>query len=77
MYFVSFESIAFATAITPVEPGDVLYMGTNHQGLGALHQVAVVELAEVIEARRIDRWLSYQVTITLLNGSLKHAARWR
>jgi 2-keto-4-pentenoate hydratase/2-oxohepta-3-ene-1,7-dioic acid hydratase in catechol pathway len=30
------ESIAWATAITPVEPGDVLYMGTNHQGLGAL-----------------------------------------
>ena len=30
------ESIAWATAITPVEPGDVLFMGTNHQGLGAL-----------------------------------------
>ena len=30
------ESIAWATAITPVQPGDVLYMGTNHQGLGAL-----------------------------------------
>jgi 2-keto-4-pentenoate hydratase/2-oxohepta-3-ene-1,7-dioic acid hydratase in catechol pathway len=30
------ESIAWATAITPVQPGDVLFMGTNHQGLGAL-----------------------------------------
>src|SRR3970040_1606012 len=30
------ESIAFSTAITPGEPGDVLYLGTNHQGLSAL-----------------------------------------
>ena len=30
------ESIAWATNITPVEPGDVLYMGTNHQGLGSM-----------------------------------------
>jgi len=30
------ESIAWATGIEGVEPGDVLYMGTNHQGLGAL-----------------------------------------
>ena len=30
------ESIAWATALTPVLPGDVLFMGTNHQGLGAL-----------------------------------------
>jgi 2-keto-4-pentenoate hydratase/2-oxohepta-3-ene-1,7-dioic acid hydratase in catechol pathway len=30
------ESIAWATALTPVQPGDVLFMGTNHQGLGAL-----------------------------------------
>jgi 2-keto-4-pentenoate hydratase/2-oxohepta-3-ene-1,7-dioic acid hydratase in catechol pathway len=30
------ESIAWATALTPVRPGDVLFMGTNHQGLGAL-----------------------------------------
>jgi 2-keto-4-pentenoate hydratase/2-oxohepta-3-ene-1,7-dioic acid hydratase in catechol pathway len=30
------ESIAWATALTPVQPGDVLFMGTNHQGLGGL-----------------------------------------
>jgi len=45
------ESIAFATAITPVEPGDVLYMGTNHQGLGALQDGDHVEL----EISRIGR----------------------
>jgi 2-keto-4-pentenoate hydratase/2-oxohepta-3-ene-1,7-dioic acid hydratase in catechol pathway len=38
------ESIAWATSITPVEPGDVLYMGTNHQGLGALQDGDKVEL---------------------------------
>jgi 2-keto-4-pentenoate hydratase/2-oxohepta-3-ene-1,7-dioic acid hydratase in catechol pathway len=38
------ESIAFATAITPVEPGDVLFMGTNHQGLGALQDGDRVEM---------------------------------
>jgi 2-keto-4-pentenoate hydratase/2-oxohepta-3-ene-1,7-dioic acid hydratase in catechol pathway len=38
------ESIAWATAITPVEPGDVLYLGTNHQGLGALQHGDKVEL---------------------------------
>ena len=30
------ESIAWATGIESVSPGDVLYMGTNHQGLGAM-----------------------------------------
>jgi 2-keto-4-pentenoate hydratase/2-oxohepta-3-ene-1,7-dioic acid hydratase in catechol pathway len=45
------ESIAFATSITPVEPGDVLYMGTNHQGLGALQDGDHVEL----EISRIGR----------------------
>ena len=45
------ESIAFATAITPVEPGDVLYMGTNHQGLGALQDGDHVEM----EISRIGR----------------------
>ena len=45
------ESIAFATAITPVQPGDVLYMGTNHQGLGALQDGDQVE----IEISRIGR----------------------
>jgi 2-keto-4-pentenoate hydratase/2-oxohepta-3-ene-1,7-dioic acid hydratase in catechol pathway len=38
------ESIAWATNITPVEPGDVLYMGTNHQGLGALQDGDHVEM---------------------------------
>jgi 2-keto-4-pentenoate hydratase/2-oxohepta-3-ene-1,7-dioic acid hydratase in catechol pathway len=38
------ESIAWATSITPVEPGDVLFMGTNHQGLGALQDGDTVEL---------------------------------
>jgi 2-keto-4-pentenoate hydratase/2-oxohepta-3-ene-1,7-dioic acid hydratase in catechol pathway len=38
------ESIAWATAITPVEPGDVLFMGTNHQGLGALQDGDHVEM---------------------------------
>ncbi len=38
------ESIAWATAITPVQAGDVLFMGTNHQGLGALQHGDHVEL---------------------------------
>ncbi len=38
------ESVEWATAITPVEPGDVLYMGTNHQGLGALQDGEKVEI---------------------------------
>ena len=45
------ESIAWATAITPVEPGDVLFMGTNHQGLGALQDGDHVEM----EISRIGR----------------------
>jgi 2-keto-4-pentenoate hydratase/2-oxohepta-3-ene-1,7-dioic acid hydratase in catechol pathway len=45
------ESIAWATAITPVEPGDVLFMGTNHQGLGAMQDGDRVEL----EISRIGR----------------------
>ena len=45
------ESIAWATAITPVEPGDVLWMGTNHQGLGALQDGDHVEM----EISRIGR----------------------
>jgi 2-keto-4-pentenoate hydratase/2-oxohepta-3-ene-1,7-dioic acid hydratase in catechol pathway len=38
------ESIAWATAIEDVSPGDVLYMGTNHQGLGALQDGDRVEM---------------------------------
>ena len=45
------ESIAWATAITPVEPGDVLYMGTNHQGLGAMQDGDRIEM----EISRIGR----------------------
>lgn len=30
------ESIEFATALEGVDPGDVFYLGTNHQGLGAM-----------------------------------------
>lgn len=45
------ESIAYATAITPVQPGDVLYMGTNHQGLGAMQDGDHIE----IEISRIGR----------------------
>ena len=45
------ESIAWATAITPVEPGDVLFIGTNHQGLGALQDGDQVEM----EISRIGR----------------------
>jgi len=46
------ESIAWATAITPVEPGDVLFMGTNHQGLGAMQDGDKVEM----EISRIGRF---------------------
>ncbi len=51
------ESIAWATAITPVEPGDVLYMGTNHQGLGAMQDGDRIEM----EISRIGR-LTLNVT---------------
>jgi 2-keto-4-pentenoate hydratase/2-oxohepta-3-ene-1,7-dioic acid hydratase in catechol pathway len=51
------ESIAWATAITPVQPGDVLFMGTNHQGLGALQDGDHVDM----EIARIGR-LSFEVT---------------
>jgi 2-keto-4-pentenoate hydratase/2-oxohepta-3-ene-1,7-dioic acid hydratase in catechol pathway len=46
------ESIAWATAITPVEPGDVLFMGTNHQGLGAMQDGDKIEM----EISRIGRF---------------------
>jgi 2-keto-4-pentenoate hydratase/2-oxohepta-3-ene-1,7-dioic acid hydratase in catechol pathway len=51
------ESIAWATAITPVEPGDVLYMGTNHQGLGALQDGDTVD----IEITNIGR-MSFKIS---------------
>ena len=46
------ESIAWATAITPVQPGDVLFMGTNHQGLGAMQDGDKIEM----EISRIGRF---------------------
>jgi len=50
------ESIWWATALTPVQPGDVLFMGTNHQGLGALQDGDHVEM----EITKIGR-LSFDV----------------
>src|SRR5262249_19447002 len=38
------ESIAWATHIEDVQPGDILFMGTNHQGLGALQDGDHVEM---------------------------------
>jgi len=38
------ESIAWATAIEEVSPGDVLFMGTNHQGLGAMQDGDNIEM---------------------------------
>ena len=51
------ESIAWATSMTPVRPGDVLFMGTNHQGLGALQDGDHVDM----EISNIGR-LSFEVT---------------
>lgn len=51
------ESIAWATNITPVEAGDVLYMGTNHQGLGALQDGDHVEM----EISRIGKF-SFEIS---------------
>jgi 2-keto-4-pentenoate hydratase/2-oxohepta-3-ene-1,7-dioic acid hydratase in catechol pathway len=51
------ESVAWATAIESVEPGDVLYMGTNHQGLGALQHGDTVEM----EITGIGR-ISFQIS---------------
>jgi 2-keto-4-pentenoate hydratase/2-oxohepta-3-ene-1,7-dioic acid hydratase in catechol pathway len=38
------ESIEWATAISAVSPGDVLFMGTNHQGLGAMQDGDTIEI---------------------------------
>jgi 2-keto-4-pentenoate hydratase/2-oxohepta-3-ene-1,7-dioic acid hydratase in catechol pathway len=38
------ESVEWATSIESVAPGDVLFMGTNHQGLGALQDGDKVEI---------------------------------
>ena len=38
------ESIEYVTAIESVSPGDVLYLGTNHQGLGAMQDGDSIEI---------------------------------
>jgi 2-keto-4-pentenoate hydratase/2-oxohepta-3-ene-1,7-dioic acid hydratase in catechol pathway len=38
------ESIEYATGIEGVEPGDVFYAGTNHQGLGAMQDGDTIEI---------------------------------
>ena len=43
--------IHWQTALVSVQPGDVLFMGTNHQGLGAMQDGDKVEL----EISRIGR----------------------
>ena len=38
------ESIEFVAAIEEISPGDVLFMGTNHQGLGAMQDGDTIEM---------------------------------
>ena len=38
------ESIEFVSAIEAIDPGDVLFMGTNHQGLGAMQDGDTIEM---------------------------------
>ncbi|QUM71017.1 fumarylacetoacetate hydrolase family protein [Sphingopyxis granuli] len=38
------DSIAYLSAVTPLNPGDLIFTGTNHQGLGALQNGDKVEL---------------------------------
>ena len=51
------ESIEFVSSIEAVQPGDILFIGTNHQGLGAMQDGDTIE----IEIERIGRF-SFQVT---------------
>ncbi|HAL49262.1 MAG TPA: fumarylacetoacetate hydrolase [Dehalococcoidia bacterium] len=51
------ESIEFATAMESVAPGDMFFIGTNHQGLGAMQDGDNIE----IEIESIGRF-SFQVT---------------
>ncbi len=39
------ESIEYVTAIEEISPGDLLFMGTNHQGLGAMQDGDAIEIA--------------------------------
>ena len=38
------ESIEYVAAIEEISPGDVLFMGTNHQGLGAMQDGDTIEI---------------------------------
>ena len=38
------ESIEYVTAIEEINPGDALFMGTNHQGLGAMQDGDTIEI---------------------------------
>ena len=38
------ESIEYVAAIEEISPGDVLFMGTNHQGLGAMQDGDTIEV---------------------------------
>ena len=38
------ESIEYVAAIEEISPGDVLFMGTNHQGLGAMQDGETIEM---------------------------------
>ncbi len=51
------ESIEFASAIESFTPGDVLFMGTNHQGLGAMQEGDKID----VEVDGVGRF-SVQVT---------------
>jgi 2-keto-4-pentenoate hydratase/2-oxohepta-3-ene-1,7-dioic acid hydratase in catechol pathway len=51
------ESIEFATALESVNPGDAFYLGTNHQGLGAMQDGDAID----IEIDKIGR-LSFRVS---------------
>jgi len=51
------ESIEFASALESFAPRDVLFMGTNHQGLGAMQEGDNIE----IEVEGVGRF-SVQVT---------------
>jgi 2-keto-4-pentenoate hydratase/2-oxohepta-3-ene-1,7-dioic acid hydratase in catechol pathway len=51
------ESIEFVSSMEAVSPGDILFMGTNHQGLGAMQDGDNIE----IHVERIGGF-SFQVT---------------
>jgi 2-keto-4-pentenoate hydratase/2-oxohepta-3-ene-1,7-dioic acid hydratase in catechol pathway len=51
------ESIEFVSSIQAVNPGDILFIGTNHQGLGAMQDGDTIEM----EIERVGR-LSFRVS---------------